>query len=262
MFLLIIIIYVLIRVFYGTETIDNFFLSIGNLMKNKKYPLYKSAEYFNTPQLRQRWWDSLDPEWKIIFKFQLIDFHAPIDDKVIKQLLNNDAIPLDLENVDNLNGLKHLTNLKHLIIYNYNSTDLSGLKHLSKLRKLEIFDADFSGGLPIASIKQVEKLRLSSCKLNSTYQFKYLKNLKKLYLNYNDIKDITPLSKINNLEVLSLEGNPITDFNALTHLKDTKIMLSFNQKYNLQHLHNNHINVIIPLPNIDYQSNNNFYTLN
>lgn len=37
-------------------------------------------------------------EWKIIFKFQLIDFHAPIDDKVIKQLLNNDAIPLDLEN--------------------------------------------------------------------------------------------------------------------------------------------------------------------
>lgn len=36
------------------------FLSIGKLMKNKKYPLYKSAEYFNTPQLRQRWWDSLD----------------------------------------------------------------------------------------------------------------------------------------------------------------------------------------------------------
>ena len=262
MFLLIIIIYVLIRVFYGAETIDNFLLSIGNLMKNKKYPLYKTAEYFNTPQLRQRWWDSLDAEWKIIFKFQLIDFHAPIDDKVIKELLNNDAIPLDLENVDNLNGLKYLTNLKHLIIYNYNSTDLSGLKHLSKLTKLEMFDADFSSGLPIASLKRIEKLRLCNCKLNSATQFKYLKKLRKLYLNSNNIKDISPLAKINNLDFLSLEGNPITDFKALADLKQTKIVLSFNQKYNLQHLYNNNINVIIPLPNVDYQSNDEFYTLN
>ena len=262
MFLLIIIIYVLIRVFYGTETIDNIFLSIGNLMKNKKYPLYKTAEYYNTPQLRQRWWNSLDPEWKIIFKFQLIDFHAPIDDKVIKQLLNNDAIPLDLENVDNLNGLKHMTNLKHLIIYNYNSTDLSGLKHLSKLKKLEMFDADFSRGLPIASLKQLEKLRLSNCKLNSATQFKYLKKLRKLYLNSNNIKDISPLAKINNLDFLSLEGNPITDFKALADLKQTKIVLSFDQKYNLQHLHDYHINVIIPLPNVDYQSNAKYYSLN
>lgn len=252
----------MIRVFYGTETIDHFFLSIGNLMKNKKYPLYKSAEYFNTPQLRQRWWDSLDPEWKIIFKFQLIDFHAPIDDKIIQQLLNNDSIPLDLENVDNLNGLKHLTNLKHLIIYNYNSTDLSGLKHLTKLTKLEMFDADFSSGLPIASLRQIEKLRFSNCKLNNTAQFKYLKNLRKLYLNNNNIKDISPLAKINNLEFLSLEGNPITDFKELVNLKQTKIVLSFNQKYDLQHLHNYNINVIIPLPNVDYLTSNNFYIFN
>ena len=70
-------------------------------------------------------------------------------------------------------------NLKHLIIYNYNSTDLSGLKHLSKLTKLEMFDADFSSGLPIASLKQIEKLRLSNCKLKSVTEFKYLKKLSK-----------------------------------------------------------------------------------
>ncbi len=262
MLLLFIIIYVLVRVFYGTETIDSFFLSIGNLMKNKKYPLVKTADYFNTPQLRQRWWDSLEPDWKIIFTFQLISFHAPIDDKVLRKILNEDALALDLENVDNLNGLKLLTNLKHLIIYNYGSTDLSGLKHLSKLRKLEMYNSDFSGVLPIASIQQVEKLRLSNCKINIVYQFKYLKNLKKLYLDYNDIKDITPLTKINNLEVLSLEGNPISNFNTLKSMKKTKILLSFNQKYNLLNLHNESVYVTISLPSIDGLTKDKFYELN
>lgn len=231
-------------------------------MKNKIYPQFKTAESFNTPELRKQWWDSLEPDWRIIFSLQLFGFHTPINDPVLTQILNDTALPLELKNICNLNGLKHLTNLKHLILYDYASTDLSGLKHLTKLTKLEMFDADFSGGFPIDSLMQIEKLRLSDCKLNSVSQFKHLKNLKKLYLNYNNIKDISPLAEVTNLEFLSLEGNPIIDFNPLAHLKNTTIALSFSQTYNLKHLYNNHINVIIPLPNVDYKSNDKFYTLN
>lgn len=257
-----ILIYVLVKLFHGTETIDNFFIKILTLMKNKIYPTYKPAEYFNTPQLRKKWWDSLGSEWKIIFQTQLVRTQGPIDDKALELLINDYAIPLDLQNVDNLNGLKHLSNLQHLILYNYNSTDLSGLRHLRKLTKLELYDIDFSDGFPIASIKKIEKLKIASCKLNNTTPFKYLKKLRKLSLSGNNITDISPLAQLNNLEVLSLEDNPITDFTPLSHLKNTKIILGYNQKYDLQQLYNNQINVTIYLPSIDCPPHKKLYCKN
>ena len=262
MFLSIIIIYILIKIFSGTKKIDDFISSAFKLVINKTYSPFKPAEYFNTPMLRAKWLKGLEDEWILIFQNQVFDASLPLTDSVLEQLFNCDAILIDLENINNLNGLKHLTNLQHLIIYNYSSTDLSDLKHLHKLQKLEFIDCDFSSIVPINPIKQVIDLRFENCQIDTLDSFQYLKNLKRLQLERNCITDIRPIKKASQLEFLSLQNNPITNFDALAHLPDTKIELSFNQKYDLKKLQDNNITVDIAFTNTYHKYDETFFQNN
>ena len=237
----------------------------ANRIKDNDLSLYYStrpAEYFKTSVLRAKWWNNLDEEWGLIFQNQVFDASLPLTDSVLEDLFNCDAILIDLENINNLNGLKHLTNLQYLIIYNYASTDLSDLKHLHKLQKLEFIDCDFSSIVPIAPIKQVADLRFENCQVDTLDSFQYLKNLKRLQLERNCITDIRPIKKANQLEFLSLQNNPITNFDALVHLPNTKIELSFNQKYDLKKLQDHNITIDIAFTNTYHKYDETFFQNN
>jgi Leucine-rich repeat (LRR) protein len=92
--------------------------------------------------------------------------------------------------------------------------------------------------------------------------FQYLKNLKRLQLQRNCIIDIVPIKKASQLEFLSLQNNPITNFDALAHLPDTKIELSFDQKYDLKKLQDKNINVDIAFTNTYYNYDETFFQNN
>lgn len=254
--------YFLIKLVFGIDKIEFLFLSIGRLLLNKKYLSFETAEHFNTPTLRAKWWNNLDDEWGLIFQNQVFDESLPLTDSVLEELFNSDAILIDLKNINNLNGLKHLTNLEHLIIYNYASTDLSDLKHLHKLQKLEFIDCDFSSIVPITPIKQVTDLRFENCQVDTLDSFQYLKNLKRLQLERNCITDLRPIKKASQLEFLSLQNNPIYNFDALAYLPNTKVELSFNQKYDLKKLQDNNITVDIAFTNTYLKYDETFFQNN
>ena len=262
MLIQLILFYLLIKLFYGTDKIDNAFIKSGKFLFNKTYPVFKTADYFNTPTLRIKWWNNLNSEWRAVFRFQVyheLDYHG-ID--IANYMFTVDKLNLNLSGVKTLNGLKHLTQLRELCITNYASTDLSELKHLSKLQKLEFINCDFSSIIPITPIKQVTDLSFENCKVFALDSFQYMKNLKRLQLQCNCITDIRPLKKARQLEFLSLQENPIANFTALNYLKNTKIVLSINQKYNLQELHRNNIQVEIDSTNTYFKYDETFFQNN
>lgn len=140
----IILVYILIKLFYGTDIIDNSFINGSKFLFNKTYPVFKMDDYFNTTTLRIKWWNNLNSEWRTVFRFQVypeLDYHG-ID--IANYMFTVEKLNLNLSGIKTLNGLKHLTQLRELCITNYASTDLSELKHLSKLQKLEFINCDFS----------------------------------------------------------------------------------------------------------------------
>ena len=262
MLIQIILVYILIKLFYGTGKIDNFFINSAKFLFNKTYPVFKTDGYFNTPTLRIKWWNNLNSEWRTIFRFQVypkLDYHG-ID--IANYMFTVEKLNLNLNGIKTLNGLKHLTQLRELCITNYASTDLSELKYLSKLQKLEFVNCDFSSIVPITPIIQVIDLRFENCQVDTLDSFQYLKNLKRLHLQGNCIIDIRPIKKASQLEFLSLQNNPITNFDALAHLPDTKIELSFDQKYDLKKLQDKNINVDIAYTNTYYNYDETFFQNN
>jgi hypothetical protein len=258
----IIILYLLIKLFYGTDRIDNFFINSGKFLFNKTYPVFKTDDYFNTPTLRIKWWNNLDQEWRTVFRFQVypeLDYHG-ID--IANYMFTVEKLNLNLNGIKTLNGLKHLTQLRELCITNYGSTDLSDLKNLHKLQKLKFINCDFSSIVPITPIKQVTDLNFENCQVFTMDSFQYLKNLKRLQLQFNCIIDISPIRKASQLEFLSLQNNPITNFDALAHLPDTKIELSFNQQYDLKKMHDKNIKVDIAFTNTYYNYDEPFFQNN
>jgi hypothetical protein len=254
--------YILIKIFYGTDKINNFFLSIGNLLKNKKYPGFKKAEDFNTPKLHKQWWDELDEEWRMVFRFQVYPKFDCTGKDIANYVLDLKHLNLNLRGITNLNGLNNLSNLNSLTISNYDSVNLSCLKKLNNLTKLEISNSNFSSRIPIGAISNIVALKFENCQIRNLGLFKYLKNLKQLSLEANNIQDISCLKEVTQLEFLSLQNNPITDFSALTHLTNTTIELSFNQKFNLKELQENNIQVIITFNNNFHQYDETFFQNN
>lgn len=262
MFIISLILYILYKIFIKNDFNLIVLKDIISAFRNKDYQTFKTVNYFNTSQKKMEWWYNLNPEWRYIFRFQVysqLDYYGL---EVANHILGIYKLKLNLKGVNNLSGLKHLTQLRELSITNYASTDLSDLKHLHQLQKLEFIDCDFSSIVPITPIKQVNDLRFENCQIDTLDSFQYLKNLKRLQLERNCITDLRPIKKASQLEFLSLKNNPIKNFDELAHLPNTKIELSFNQKYDLKKLQDNKITVDIAFNNTYHNYDETFFQNN
>ena len=77
MLIQLILFYLLIKLFYGTDKIDNAFIKSGKFLFNKTYPVFKTSDYFNTPTLRIKWWNNLNSEWiSIVSMIKKIHLHC------------------------------------------------------------------------------------------------------------------------------------------------------------------------------------------
>lgn len=198
----IVILIVLIRLFSETPKIDSIVMGLFRLLKNKIIPNYSSAEYYNTTAKRQKWFNNLEDEWKILFKFQLQDFNEMISDEAINTIFSKKELEINLDGYKNLSGLRNLTNLKVLTIHNYSNTDLSDLKGLKNLRAIKIYHTNFSNGIPIGILSTITHLALHNCEIESLYDFNHLPKLEMLILDNNRITTINSLKKLTKLSYL------------------------------------------------------------
>ena len=143
MILSIVIFVALIKLFSGTPKIDELVTCGVHLLKNKLFPNNALASYFNTTAKRQKWFNNLEDDWKVLFKFQIQDFNELISDEAITTLFDKKELEINLDGYKNLSGLSNLTNLKKLTIHNYSNTDLSELKNLTNLKPLKFITLIF-----------------------------------------------------------------------------------------------------------------------
>lgn len=142
--------------------------------------------------------------------------------------------------INNLNKLKELNNLKEIAIWYTTLDDLSCINEIpslenveirfcnvnniselqvSKLKKLVIVDAQLSNIDNLKNANELENLNLSKNKIKDISALSNLTKIKFLDLHENEVEDISALSNLTNLITLNLRKNRIRDISALENLK-------------------------------------------
>ena len=168
----------------------------------------------------------------------------------INLIFNNiDSIEIlsDLKNLKNLNlafnqisDIKNLDHLKSLISLDLSSNQITEIKNLNELTNLTDLDLSSNQILEIKNLntlKNLTNLDLSRNKIDSIKNLNYLKNLINLDLSSNQITEIKNLNELTNLIELYLHSNEINEIKNLNVLKNlTKLYLSSNQITEIKNL--------------------------
>ncbi|MDF2935464.1 MAG: cell wall assembly/cell proliferation coordinating protein [Paenibacillaceae bacterium] len=164
----------------------------------------------------------VDGYWADFFQNDLADGKVPLQTlaKITMVFIKKDAsekfgeIPLDL--------LKHMVNLKELIIHAGNIAGFEPLREISSLAKLVIGSASFSeADLRFLEAGTFKQLTLANVSLRDLSPLGNLKSLKTLRLYNMSLLDCTSISKLTNLTELSItkmEGVDLSCLSALTKL--------------------------------------------
>ena len=152
---------------------------------------------------------------------------SPLTRLVMKQLTRLDA---SNNQIKDLTGLKHATNLIRLSLPRNEIQDLSPLAELLNLETLYLWSNPISDLSPIANLIQLRSLDLGGCQISDIAPLANLTQLESLRLHYNQISDITSLTKLTRLTDLWLQSNQISDITPLARLTQlTELALSHNR---------------------------------
>lgn len=108
-----------------------------------------------------------------------------------------------------------LEGLTSLSAVNQNVIDLTGLEHCTNLESLELQQNQIHDVSPLAGLTGLTTLRLSENQISDIEPLANLIGLEHLHLSGNGISDISPLADLPNLAVLMLLDNQIRDISAL-----------------------------------------------
>ena len=118
--------------------------------------------------------------------------------------LNTEGAHIDLLKIPEA-ALAKLTTLD---AHGENINDLTGLEHATQLEGLWLSDNNISDITPLAQLTQLETLTLANNNISDITPLAQLTQLEGLWLSDNNISDITPLFALKSLKNLYLEGNP------------------------------------------------------
>ena len=122
------------------------------------------------------------------------------------------------QNIRNLTGLEHATNLIRLWLPENSITDLRPLLGLTHLTELDLFTNAISDISPLAGLTQLRYLNLGENRIFSISVLRRLTELEELGLWTNSISNISPIARLTKLRLLDLGENRIYDISALAGL--------------------------------------------
>ena len=151
-----------------------------------------------------------DPYLQRVVRFQLgVPDEIPLVPVDMKRLLGLDTWAMKItDQITDLTGLEHASNMTFLVLINNRIQDISSLAALSKLTFLDLGGNRITDIRPLEGLTRLETLRLWSNRLTDISPLQGLMNLKELMINDNQITDFTPLLGLSNLKILHVQGNP------------------------------------------------------
>ena len=153
------------------------------------------------------------------------------------------------ENITNLMGLEHATNLTELGLDDNSISDISPLAGLTDLEELNIAVNSISDISPLAGLTNLTVLRLDDNSISDISPLAGLTQLRELYLANNSISDLWPLVTNRGLssgDKLNVKGNPLSDLSfdsyiallrsrAVTVERDIPGLVEYIPNPNLRH---------------------------
>ena len=142
------------------------------------------------------------------------------------------------QQVTDLTGLEHATQLTELDLSGNQISDITPLGSLTQLTELDLSDNQISDITPLGALTQLIDLDLSDNQIIDVTPLAQLTQLTELDLGSNQISNVTPLAQLANssLTSLRLSGNNISDVTPLAQLANsslTRLYLSSNQISNV-----------------------------
>ncbi|WP_100333043.1 CotH kinase family protein [Bacillus alkalisoli] len=120
--------------------------------------------------------------------------------------------------IEDLEGIQHLTALVSLDLRDNNIKDISKLSTLTNLHELNLRGNEITNIEAIANMTALRELNIRDNKISDITPLQNLVLLRDLNLRNNRISNIKPLQSLDNLrDRLYLEGNLINDFTPVMH---------------------------------------------
>lgn len=129
-------------------------------------------------------------------------------------------VEMDLSgrNIETLEGIEGLRNLRVLNLSNNRVQNLSHITSLVKLQRLDLSGNQLADISPLGQLPDLEELLLRQNKIEDITALGKLSGLKVLDLSRNRVSEIEPLGKMFRLEELNLRENRISDISPLAEL--------------------------------------------
>ena len=115
------------------------------------------------------------------------------------------------ENIRNLTGLEHATNLTELWLRDNSISDISPIAGLTRLIVLDLRDNLISNISPLARLTNLTALGLANNNIKNISSLSGLRNLIELGLGQNNVTNISPIAGLTQLDFLWLANNSISD---------------------------------------------------
>ena len=137
------------------------------------------------------------------------------------------------DDITDLTGLEHATQLKELYLVGEDVSDITPLAQLTQLKALSLYSNEVSDITPLAQLTQLTSLNLVGNNISDITPLAQLTQLTSLNLSsewgYNNVSDLTPLAQLTQLTSLNLWDNDVSDITPLTQLTQlTSLNLSRN----------------------------------
>ena len=143
-------------------------------------------------------------------------------------LLNLTSLNADKRQIEDLTGLEHAHNLRHLYLQENAISDISALSRLTQLTVLLLASNNISDISPLAELKQLTDLHLADNNISDISALTELKQLTNLHLWWNNISDISALAGLKNLTRLNIGGNNIRDISVLAEVEQLTYLQIWN----------------------------------
>ncbi|OWY24928.1 leucine-rich repeat domain-containing protein [Sphingobacteriales bacterium UPWRP_1] len=154
------------------------------------------------------WWNTLDNDWKDIFRADY--FKGEATQKDINKIFNE---------------------MLHINLTGKPVTNIEPLRPLVRMRAIEIAGTQVSSLEPISEHKRLWVLRGNNTKIDNLQPIANLTTIGELQLSYTPVSSVNPLKNLIDMNYLNLNGTKITNIDSLagmhtmTHLdiSDTKV---------------------------------------
>ncbi len=141
------------------------------------------------------------------------------------------------QNISDLTGLEHATNLRSVSLDYNQISDISALSGLTSLTRLTISNNRISDISALSGLTSLTTLYFRNNQISDISALSGLTSLTTLYLGGNQISDISTLSRLTSLTHLGLGGNQISDISTLSGLTSlTNLYLGNNRISNISAL--------------------------